>query len=271
MADRLLKLTSPLMSGSDVKEFQTLVTQKGFSCGSIDGKYGEKSVSACKSFQKSRGLSADGMCGDKTWAALRSTERRTLKVTSPLMSGEDVKEFQTLVKNHGFNPGSIDGKYGDNCKEACKKFQQAKGLSVDGICGSKTWTALDKSPSTSKPSSAHFKMEEFKCKDGTQVPTEYYGNCQKLMNMLEEIRTACGNRAITINSGYRTPSYNKKIGGASKSQHLYASAADIRVSGMSASEVYKICDKLVGSRGGVGKYSSFTHVDVRGNRARWNG
>lgn len=268
---RMLKVRSPLMEGSDVKEFQNLVKSHGYDCGSVDGKYGKKAESACKKFQSSRGLSADGICGDDTWAELDKDVRRTLKVTNPLMSGDDVKEFQNLVKKHGFNPGSIDGKYGDNCESACKKFQQAKGLSADGICGKNTWAALDKSPSTSKPSSAHFKMEEFKCKDGTQVPAEYYGNCQKLMNMLEEIRTACGNRAITINSGYRTPSYNKKVGGASKSQHLYASAADIRVSGMSASEVYKICDKLVGSRGGVGKYSSFTHVDVRGNRARWNG
>lgn len=91
----------------------------------------------------------------------------------------------------------------------------------------------------------------------------------KLMNLLEEIRTACGNRAITVTSGYRTESYNKKVDGAKQSQHLYAAAADIKVSGKSASEVYKLCDRLVGSRGGVGKYSTFTHVDVRGHKARW--
>ena len=125
------------------------------------------------------------------------------------------------------------------------------------------------SGSASVPTSAHFKLSEFKCKDGTAVPAKYYANCQKLMNLLEEIRAACGNRAITVTSGYRTESYNKKVDGAKQSQHLYAAAADIKVSGKSASEVYKLCDRLVGSRGGVGKYSTFTHVDVRGNKARW--
>ena len=155
MSKRLLKKTSPLMRGDDVKEFQTLVTNKGFSCGTIDGKYGDKCVEACKNFQKSAGLSVDGMCGDKTWAALEG--RRMLKVTSPLMRGDDVKEFQTLVKNKGFNPGTIDSIYGNNSKSACVAFQKASGLSADGICGDKTWAALDSDikpyePSESAPS-----------------------------------------------------------------------------------------------------------------------
>lgn len=272
MSKRVLKVTSPLMSGDDVKEFQTLVTKRGFSC-TVDGKYGKASEDACKKFQSSRNLTPDGICGERTWEELSKTSRRTLKLTDPLMSGEDVKEFQTLVKKHGFNPGAIDGKYGKGCKEACKNFQKSKGLTADGICGTKTWNALDKSPSSgsTKPSSKHFKVEEFKCHNGVQVPVEYYANCQKLMDTLEEIRTACGNRAITIVSGYRTPEYNKKVGGASKSQHMYAKAADIRVDGLTPSEVHKICDKIVGSRGGVGKYKTFTHVDVRGHKARWNG
>lgn len=147
MADRLLKVTSPLMSGSDVKEFQTLVTDRGFSV-TVDGMYGEKCKEACKKFQKQCGLSADGMCGEKTWSALRN--RRTLKATSPIMKGSDVKEFQTLVEKHGFDVGSIDGKYGKGSQTACKNFQKAKGLSVDGICGTNTWKELDKAPSTSR-------------------------------------------------------------------------------------------------------------------------
>ena len=138
---RFLKLTSPLMKGDDVKEFQTLVNAKGYSPGKMDGVYGDNSVSACKAFQKASGLSVDGMCGDKTWAALEG--RRTLKKTSPLMSGADVKEFQTKVKEKGFDAGAIDGKYGDKCVAACKAFQGAMGLSVDGICGKNTWAALD--------------------------------------------------------------------------------------------------------------------------------
>ena len=86
--------------------------------------------------------------------------------------------------------------------------------------------------------------------------------------LLEQIRTACGGRAVIINSGYRTAAYNKKVGGAPLSQHLLAKAADIRVEGMTAKQVYDIANRL-NPNGGVGKYASFTHVDVRDGRARW--
>lgn len=119
-----------------------------------------------------------------------------------------------------------------------------------------------------RTASAHFKASEFKCHDGTEVPAKFYANLQKLMALLEQIRTACGGRAVIINSGYRTAAYNKKVGGAPLSQHLLAKAADIRVEGMTAKQVYDIANRL-NPNGGVGKYASFTHVDVRDGRARW--
>lgn len=183
--------------------------------------------------------------------------------------GELVRELQTRLNEQGYNAGTADGIFGSNTETGVKALQSAAGIAADGKAGKDTWTALLEGKTASTPASAHFKLSEFKCKDGTAVPAKYYANCQKLMNLLEEIRTACGNRAITVTSGYRTPAYNEKVDGAKQSQHLYAAAADIKVSGQSAAEVYKLCDRLVGSRGGVGKYSTFTHVDVRGHRARW--
>lgn len=100
------------------------------------------------------------------------------------------------------------------------------------------------------------------------MPAKFYANLQKLMALLEQIRTACGGRAVIINSGYRTAAYNKKVGGAPLSQHLLAKAADIRVEGMTAKQVYDIANRL-NPNGGVGKYATFTHVDVRDGRARW--
>ena len=173
--------------------------------------------------------------------------------------GAEVKTLQTML---GI---TSDGIFGKNTKAAVIAYQKANGLVADGIVGAKTWAKLQSKP----PETAHFKAYEFKCHDGTAVPPQYYGNLQKLMNMLEKIRTACGNRPISITSGYRPPAYNRKVGGASKSQHLYAAAADIKVSGLSAGKVYDICNSVVGNSGGVGKYSTFTHVDVRGYRSRW--
>lgn len=173
--------------------------------------------------------------------------------------GADVKTLQTLL-------GVVsDGIFGPKTKTAVTTFQKANNLSVDGIVGSKTWAVLLQQK---EPSTEHFKMSEFKCKDGTPVPKELWKNNQTLMEYLEVLRLECGNRPVTITSGYRTKSYNKKVGGAENSQHLYAKAADIQVKGMTPAQVYKIADKVFGN-GGVGKYATFVHVDIRGKRARW--
>lgn len=279
MERKTLKVTSPLMTNTslgnyDVSDFQYYVKAFGFNPGNIDGKYGNQCKEACVAFQRAKGLSADGICGTKTWGALEQ-EKRTLKNTSPMMTGEDVIYFQEKMKEKGYSL-SVDGKYGKNSEEICKKFQSARGITIDGICGKNTWAKIneDAPAPTEKPSSAHFKFSEFRCKDGSDVPEKYWGNLQRLMNKLEELRTACGNRAITITSGYRSPEYNEMLrkkdptGVAKNSQHLYATAADIKVSGMTPKQVRTIADRVF-SNGGVGGYSSFTHVDVRGHHSRW--
>ena len=250
--------------GDLVKLVQLMLNEKGYSCGTADGIFGTKTESAVRSYQKAKGLSVDGIVGNNTYAKLFTD--CLLKDGS---RGELVKALQTRLNEQGYGAGNADGIFGSNTEQAVKALQSAAGIATDGKVGKSTWTALLEGKAAGVPASAHFKLSEFKCKDGTAVPEKYYENCQRLMNKLEEVRTACGNRPITINSGYRTPSYNKKVDGAPKSQHLYAAAADIRVAGMSAAEVYKICDKIIGDQGGVGKYSNFTHLDVRKYRARW--
>ena len=114
------------------------------------------------------------------------------------------------------------------------------------------------------PSSKHFKIEEFHCNDGTPVPEEFYENVQELMTNLEIIREHFG-YPIKINSGYRTPGYNKKIGGATKSQHLTASAADIRMN-VTPAKVQEGIKQLMEDdkikKGGLGIYANFTHYDI---------
>ena len=119
------------------------------------------------------------------------------------------------------------------------------------------------------PSSKHFKIEEFHCNDGTPVPEEFYDNVQELMDNLEVIREHFG-YPIKINSGYRTPDYNKKIGGAAKSQHLTASAADIRMN-VTPSKVQEGIKELMEEgkikKGGLGIYANFTHYDIGKHRS----
>ena len=113
--------------------------------------------------------------------------------------------------------------------------------------------------------SPHFRVREFACRDGAdtvKVDTA-------LVELLERIRAAAGG-AVTVNSGYRTSAYNAKVGGARYSQHLRGTAADIVVAGASPLLVGQMAEHYLGGRGGIGVYQTFTHVDTRTGRARWD-
>lgn len=70
----------------------------------------------------------------------------TQPVHCPVLSqgstGPEVVHLQTLLMQHGFNPGPIDGIFGPMTEAAVLAFQGSKGLVQDGIVGIKTWTAL---------------------------------------------------------------------------------------------------------------------------------
>ena len=110
--------------------------------------------------------------------------------------------------------------------------------------------------------SKNFKAKEFQCKDKTEgllVATE-------LLDVLEKIRNHF-DAPVIINSGYRTPSWNSKVNGASNSYHCKGMAADIVVKGHSSKEVAKYADSIM-EQGGVIKYTNFVHVDVREEKYR---
>ena len=112
--------------------------------------------------------------------------------------------------------------------------------------------------------SKNFKVKEFACKDGSDTILI----SSDLVELLQRIRDHF-RKPITINSAYRNATYNKKIGGATYSQHIYGNAADIVVKDIAPKEVAQYAEYLMPKTGGIGLYSSFVHVDVRTNRARW--
>lgn len=118
----------------------------------------------------------------------------------------------------------------------------------------------------------NFKWEEFDCHDGTPVPREYWGNVKMLALNLEALRRLVG-KPIEITSGYRTRSHNKEVGGAKDSQHLTASAADIKIKGLEPKKVAKLIEDLIEegviTEGGIGIYPTWVHYDIRGSKARW--
>jgi uncharacterized protein YcbK (DUF882 family) len=118
----------------------------------------------------------------------------------------------------------------------------------------------------------HFRLDEFRCNDGAPVPARYLENITRLCENLEDIRRYWG-RPVTILSGYRSPKYNKAIGGAKNSFHMKGMAADIVIAKTSASDVYTALEQMTRGlihNGGLGKYKNFTHYDI-GPARRWQG
>ena len=256
-------------TGSQVIWLQRSLISCGYSVGGCgcDGIFGNGTVNAVKNFQSTNGLTADGIVGNGTWEKIRCY----------------IREIQNSLISHGFSVGSsgADGLYGDGTFNAVKAFQAAQGLSVDGLAGNNTKAKLFGHETTQEPHSSsgvktyslardgdnslspHFKVREFRCQDGTDLILIADG----LINVLEKIRNHFG-KALIITSAYRTPSHNQKVGGAENSQHLLGTAADIQIPGVSASTVADYADSL--GVGGLGRYATFTHVDVRAGHARWS-
>ena len=69
----------------------------------------------------------------------------TLRLKLPRMRGEDAKTFQWGVTKAGFDCGPVDGIYGLKSYNACKAFQTAQKIKVDGIVGPVTWSRLNAS------------------------------------------------------------------------------------------------------------------------------
>lgn len=133
---------------------------------------------------------------------------------------------------------------------------------------------------TRKRLSKNFTVEEFDCKDGSKVQKRDYNGLEYLCRtFLEPLRSKYGR--VTINSGMRSVSHNRKVGGASNSYHVYSKhdandqAADIRCSKGRPSDWHKtlsyLRNKHRNGKGGLGLYSNFVHVDVRDYKSDWKG
>ena len=115
----------------------------------LDGIFGSGTKSAVQYFQRTNGLTADGIVGSATAAALgmnigssSSTTSSSSGVLKQGSSGEAVKTLQQKLKNWGYYSGSVDGVFGSGTKSAVMYFQRNNGLTADGVVGSRTAAAL---------------------------------------------------------------------------------------------------------------------------------
>lgn len=113
--------------------------------------------------------------------------------------------------------------------------------------------------------SEHFSEAELQCHCGCgQNECE-----QEMVDALEDFRAAVG-APVIVTSAYRCKVSNKKAGGAASSQHLTGCAADVKVKGKTARELYAIAQEVPEIHGlGVNDFNNVLHVDVRRAPAKW--
>lgn len=134
-----------------------------------------------------------------------------------------------------------------------------------------------------------FTWREVACNNGTALPAKYRKHAVKLAHAMNNMRGTIAkkykvkpaNVYITVNSWYRTPAYNASIGGVGNSTHTTGMAADITVYVKGRrGRMRRVPPRVVANhaelrayfkKGGIGRYANFTHLDVRGYRARWSG
>jgi uncharacterized protein YcbK (DUF882 family) len=117
----------------------------------------------------------------------------------------------------------------------------------------------------------NFNLSEFN-KHGFALSETVLRNIQALANNLQVLRDEV-KKPIKITSGYRSPEHNAKVGGVKSSRHITGEAADFKIAGMTPKEVAAVIEKLIAAgkmeEGGLGTYSTWTHFDHRGHKARW--
>ena len=112
--------------------------------------------------------------------------------------------------------------------------------------------------------SPHFSRYEFECKCGCGFAAVDID----LLKVIEDVRFHFG-KPVAINSACRCEKHNQSVGGTDGSKHKLGIACDIRVKDIDPSDVYNYLDEAYSDKYGIGKYSSFTHIDVRERKARW--
>jgi uncharacterized protein YcbK (DUF882 family) len=113
--------------------------------------------------------------------------------------------------------------------------------------------------------SKHFDRREFACHCGCGFDTVD----TELLTILEDLRDRW-NKPIFIQSGCRCKKRNDRILGAKRSRHLWGQAADIVIKDVEPMEVANYLERKYIYRYGIGRYKTYTHIDSRQTKARWN-
>ncbi|MBE5807465.1 MAG: hypothetical protein E7317_03890, partial [Clostridiales bacterium] len=123
-------------SGIRVEKLQDRLRDLGYLAQPIDGSFGGRTKEAVRLFQRSAGLSVDGVAGSATLQALESSKAPKCKSFIELHKGDTgirVEELQRELKSgYGLFDGNVNGSYGDKTVKAVKAFLELIGEKGDG-------------------------------------------------------------------------------------------------------------------------------------------
>ncbi len=114
--------------------------------------------------------------------------------------GESVRQVQSRLNKLGYWCGTADGIFGVNTRSAVRRFQSAKGLSVDGIVGPKTYSALGISPSSSSSSGGYSSSDLYllaRCVYGESRGEPYVGQVAVAAVVLNRVKSAAFPNSIS--------------------------------------------------------------------------
>jgi len=189
----------------------------------------------------------------------------------------DVRQAQIFLAKIGIRL-EADGVNGYLTKRAIRMFQDTFScgpfadtpLVVDGDPGPATRAAMRLCETSGFKASENFAYREFKTK-GMQTPSlqnHVIRLDRELVTACQEVRRRVG--PVTILSAYRDPGHNRKIGGATRSQHLFGKAIDMDRGSMA--RVDEATARAAGFNG-IGMLSrgdpAVIHMDVRATPTRW--
>lgn len=140
-------------------------------------------------------------------------------------------EMQDRLNRLGMSAGSTDGVLGSMTRTALARFQLAcalpgHNLVVDAIPGPRSWAAL-REATERMALSPHFGVGELRTRTRQGGPKD--GTCwvhRDLLHGLERLRAHVG-RPLPVVSGWRDPAHNRRVGGASASQHTFGVAPEL--------------------------------------------
>lgn len=115
--------------------------------GTLDGKFGPGTAKAVEGYQRTAGISVDGIVGPTTWCSLLGSG--ALPIVRRGNRGLAVRRLQALLAARGRAPantiredGTVDGIFGGGTEKAVRGFQREAGIAVDGVVGPTTYSHL---------------------------------------------------------------------------------------------------------------------------------